>query len=162
MLFNIKPLKGTDEVRSEIRKIISKQKKGSIDDLTAFSDEIEELLVLLEFKNSWKSLPVVARAARVELEGTTMPYSEDIVLPNTKHDLDLVIKMLNYMREQKQLKAIKMPLFVQPDEIALSHKEGRISYSGGKIISQISVVLQKGAIMYVGFVFGRDYVILQG
>jgi hypothetical protein len=82
-------------------------------------------------------------------------------LPNTKHDLELVIKMLNYMREQKQLAAVKMPLFVQPDEISLAHREGRISYEGGSIISQIAVILQKGAVMYAGFVFGRKYVILQ-
>lgn len=161
MLFNIRPLKGTEEVRNEVRKLVARQKKGSIDDLTAFAGEIEELLVLLEFKPEWKKLPVVARAARVDIAGKAMPYSENIVLPNTKHDLELVIKMLNYMREQKQLAAIKMPLFVQPDEISLAHREGRISYEGGSIISQIAVVLQKGAVMYAGFVFGRKYVILQ-
>ncbi len=161
MLFNIRPLKGTEEVRNEVRKLVAKQKKGSIDDLTAFAGEIEELLVLLEFKPEWKKLPVVARAARVDIVGKAMPYSENVVLPNTKHDLELVIKMLNYMREQKQLAAVKMPLFVQPDEISLAHREGRISYEGGNIISQIAVVLQKGAVMYAGFVFGRKYVILQ-
>jgi hypothetical protein len=91
-----------------------------------------------------------------------VPFTEDIVLPNTKHDLELVIKMLNYMREQKKLGSVKMPLFVQPDEVALAHIDGRFSFKGGKITSQISLVLQKGAIMYAGFVFGRDYVILQG
>lgn len=161
MLFNIRPLKGTEEVRNEVRKLVAKQKKGSIDDLTAFAGEIEELLVLLEFKPEWKKLPVVARAARVDIVGKAMPYSENVVLPNTKHDLELVIMMLNYMREQKQLAAVKMPLFVQPDEISLAHREGRISYEGGNIISQIAVVLQKGAVMYAGFVFGRKYVILQ-
>lgn len=161
MLFNIRPLKGTEEVRNEVRKLVARQKKGSIDDLTAFAGEIEELLVLLEFKPEWKKLPVVARAARVDIAGKAMPYSENVVLPNTKHDLELVIKMLNYMREQKQLAAVKMPLFVQPDEISFAHREGRISYEGGSIISQIAVVLQKGAVMYAGFVFGRKYVILQ-
>jgi len=66
------------------------------------------------------------------------------------------------LREQKKLSAVKMPLFIQPDEVSLAHKEGKFSHEGGKISSQISVVLQKGAIMYAGFVFGRDYVILQG
>ena len=47
MLFNIRPLKSTDEVRNEIRKIVARQKKGSDDDLTAFGGEIEELLSLL-------------------------------------------------------------------------------------------------------------------
>lgn len=164
MLFNIRPLKSIDEVRSEIRKIVARQKKGSADDLTAFEGEIEELLSLLEFKPEWKKLPVVARTARIEgaeAPGKVTPYSQDVMLPNTKHDLGLVTKMLNYMREQKQLQAIKQPLFVQPDEISLARKEGKINFEGGKIMSQVSVVLQKGAIMYVGFVFGRDYVILQ-
>jgi hypothetical protein len=161
LLFNIRPLKSTDEVRNEVRKIVARQKKGSADDLSAFSGEIEELLSLLEFKPEWKKLPVVARAARIEVAGSITPYREDVVLPNTKHDLELVLRMLNYLREQKQLQAVKQPLFVQPDEISLARKEGKINFEGGKIMSQVSVVLQKGAIMYVGFVFGRNYVILQ-
>lgn len=162
MLLNIKPLKNTTQVRDEIRKIVARQKKGSIDDLTPFSAEIDKLLLELEFKPDWKKLPVVARAAMLDIEDKIVPFSEDIVLPNTKHDLELVVKMLNYLREQKKLRAVKMPLFIQPDEVSLAHKEGKFSHEGGKISSQISVVLQKGAIMYAGFVFGRDYVILQG
>lgn len=164
MLFNIRPLKNADEVRNEIRKIVARQKKGSADDITAFGGEIEELLALLDFKPEWRKLPVVARALRIEgaeAHGRITPYSEDIVLPDTKHDLQLVVRMLNYMREQKQLQAVRQPLFVQPDEISLARKDGKINFDGGKIISQISVILQKGAIMYVGFVFGRNYVILQ-
>lgn len=164
MLFNIRPLKNTDEVRNEIRKIVARQKKGSADDITAFSGEIEELLALLDFKPEWRKLPVVARALRIEgaeAQGRITSYSEDIVLPDTKHDLQLVVRMLNYMREQKQLQAVRQPLFVQPDEVSLARKDGKINFDGGKIISQISVILQKGAIMYVGFVFGRNYVILQ-
>jgi len=164
LLFNIRPLKSTDEVKNEIRKIVARQKKGSADDLTAFTGEIEELLVLLEFKPEWKRLPVVARALRIEgaeAPGRITPYSQDIVLPNTKHDLNLVTKMLNYLREQKQLQVVKQPLFVQPDEISLARKEGKINFEGGKIISQIAVVIQKGAIMYAGFVFGHNYLILQ-
>jgi hypothetical protein len=161
LLFNIRPLKNIDEARNEIRKIVVRQKKGSADDLTAFKSEIEELLSLLEFKPEWKKLPVVARAARIKIADNMMPYTEDIVLPDTKHDLELVLNMLNYMREQRQLQAVKMPLFVQPDEISLARHERKVNFDGGKIISQISVVLQKGAIMYIGFVFGRNYVILQ-
>jgi hypothetical protein len=164
LLFNIRPLKSTEEVRNEIRKIVARQKKGSDDDLTAFKGEIDELLSLLEFKPEWKKLPVVARAARIdgaEEPGRTTPYIENIVLPDTKHDLELVLRMLNYMREQKQLQEVRQPLFVQPDEISFARKEGKINFDGGRIMSQVSVVLQKGAIMYVGFVFGRNYVILQ-
>jgi len=164
LLFNIRPLKSTEEVRSEVRKIVARQKRGSADDLAAFKTEIEALLGLLEFKLEWSKLPVVARALRIEgakAPGTISPYSQDVILPNTKHDLQLVVKMLNYMREQKQLQPVRQPLFVQPDEISLARKEGKINFDGGKIISQISIILQKGAIMYVGFVFGRNYVILQ-
>ena len=161
VLFNIRPLKTTDDVRNEIRKIVARQKKGSSDDLTAFTDEIEELLSLLQFKPEWKRMPLVARAARIEGAETPLSYSEDVALPDTKHDLELVLKMLNYMRGQKQLQMVKMPLFVQPDEISIARKERKIDFDRSKIISQISVVLQQGAILYVGFVFGRNYVILQ-
>ena len=105
---------------------------------------------------------MVARVTRIEgAEDMITRYREDVLLPNTKHDLDLVIKMLNYMREQKQLKPVKMPLFLQPDEISVSQQGRKINLDGSKIISQLSVVLQKGAIIYVGFVFGRNYVILE-
>lgn len=161
MLFNINPLKSTEQVRNEIRKIVARQKKGSIDDLTSFGAEIDKLLLQLEFKPEWKKLPIVARVAMLDIEDKAVPFSQDVVLPNTKHDLELVIKMLNYLREQNKLSAVKMPLFIQPDEVSMAH-EGRFSREGGKISSQISIVLQKGAIMYAGFVFGHDYTILQG
>ena len=162
MLFNIRPIKSIEEVRNGIRKIVARQKKGSADDLSGFRGEIEELLSILEFKSEWRRLPVVARVARIEgAEDMITRYREDVVLPNTKHDLELVLKMLNYMREQKQLKAVKMPLFLQPDEISVSQQGRKINLDGSKIISQLSVVLQKGAIIYVGFVFGRNYVILE-
>jgi hypothetical protein len=162
VLFNVNPVKNSEQVRAETRKIVARQKKGSIDDLTPFNAEIERLLLQIQFKPDWKKLPVVTRVAILDIGNETVPFAEDIVLPNTKHDLELVVKMLNYMREQKKLRAVKMPLFVQPDEIALAHEQGTFSHAGGKIESQISIVLQKGAIMYAGFVFGRDYAILQG
>jgi hypothetical protein len=162
LLFNVNPVKNTEQVRTETRKIVSRQKKGSIDDLAPFNEEIDKLLSQLEFKPEWRKLPVVARAAILDTGGETVAFTEDIVLPNTKHDLELVIKMLNYMREQKKLSPVKMPLFVQPDEIALAHGQGNFPHAGGKIESQISIILQKGAVMYVGFVFGRNYAILQG
>lgn len=162
MLFNINPLKSAEQARNEVRRIVARQRKGSVDDLGLFRDEIDRLLSYIEFKVEWKKLPVVARVALLDLGDKFVPYTEDIVLPNTKHDLELVIKMLNYMREQKKLNSVKMPLFVQPDEISIACKEGKFAHDGGKISSQISIVLQKGAIMHVGFVFGRDYVILQG
>lgn len=164
LLFNIRPIKSSEDVRSAIRKLVSRQKKGSIDDLTPFAEEIERLLSLLDFKPQWTTLPMVSRAARIKgaqaKNSEVLTYSDDIVLPNTKHDLDLVIKMLNHLREQKQLRPIKMPIFVQPDELLLARKEGKITFDDDRILSQISLILQKGAIMYVGFVFGRNYVLL--
>src|SRR5687767_2174940 len=100
MLFNINPLKGTDQVRNEVKRIVARQKKGSRDDLTPFGAEIDKLLSYVEFKPEWKKLPVVARVALVDSGEKSIPYVGDVVMPNTKHDLDLVIKMLNYMREQ--------------------------------------------------------------
>ena len=162
MLFNINPIKSTEEVRNEVRKIVARQKRGSTDDLTPFNGEIESLVSQLQFKPSWKKLPVVARIAIIDFGDKTAPFTDDIALPNTKHDLELVLKMLNYLREQKKLNQVKMPLFIQPDEISLAFAEGKCSYEGGRIKSQLSLVLQKGAVMFAGFVFGKDYVILEG
>lgn len=162
MLFNINPIKSTAQVQNEVRKIVARQKQGSIDDLTPFSEEIDLLVRQLEFKPSWRKLPVVARVAMIDVGDKIVPFTEDIVLPNTKHDLELVISMLNYIREQKKLSRVKMPLFIQPDEISIAFREGKISHDGGKITSQLSLILQKGAAMYAGFVFGKDYVILEG
>jgi hypothetical protein len=65
------------------------------------------------------------------------------------------------MRERKNLKVSKMPLFIHPDEISIAHKEGRFPYGRTNIISQIAVVFQKGKIKYVGIVIDRNYVLLQ-
>ena len=121
-------------------------------------------------------MPVVFRIARIIKTGSTqqydfsgnkdnnsngvITYQENVVLPDTKHDLELVIKMLNYKREQKKLKGANMHLFVHPDEILFAHREGKISFSGGDIQTQMAIVFQKGSIMLIGFVYGRDYVIL--
>jgi hypothetical protein len=64
------------------------------------------------------------------------------------------------MREQKKLKRANMPLFIHPDEMLIAYREGKISFSGGDIQTQMAIVFQKGSIMHIGFVHGRDYVIL--
>jgi hypothetical protein len=162
VLFNVKPVKDIGEVKREVARIVGRQKPGSSDDLSAFKGEIEELMSLFcEFHPEWKKAPAIFRVVRVDAGGTRA-YLESVVLPDIKHDLDLMLKMLNHMREQKGLQAVKMPLFVQPDEIALARKEGKTDIEGGKILSQFAIVFQKGAIMWVGFVFGRDYILLQG
>ncbi|MDQ4067670.1 MAG: hypothetical protein M3114_08795 [Thermoproteota archaeon] len=179
MLFFRKYLKDLDSVRNEVERIIAKQKSGSPYDVSPFKAKIEELLdSISDFNLDWNNLPVVFRIARIVKSGTTQQYDvsanndnntdsggiiiyqENIVLPDTKHDLGLVIKMLNYMREQKQLKRTNMPIFIHPDEILIAYREGKISFSAGEIQTQMTIIFQKGSVTHVGFVFGRDYVIL--
>ena len=180
MLFFHKYLKDLSSVRNEVERIIAKQKPGSPYDVSPFKARIEQLLdSISDFNLDWSNLPVVFRIARIVKSSTTqqhdlsannanksdsghvITYQENIVLPDTKHDLELVIKMLNYMREQKKLKRTNMPLFIHPDEILIAYREGKISFSAGEIQMQMTIIFQKGSIMHVGFVFGRDYVILK-
>jgi hypothetical protein len=164
LLFHKKKLSDIDEVKGQILKIISKQDRDSQSSLIPSMREAQELLSeLSEFNPKWKKLPVLFRIARIKISdliGTTS-FQENVELPDVKHDLDLIIKMLNHLRQQKNLKVVKMPLFINPDEIYLAHKEGRFPFEGTEIMSQIVVIFQKGQIMYVGLVFGRNYVLLQ-
>ncbi|HZA48984.1 MAG TPA: hypothetical protein VE521_08700 [Nitrososphaera sp.] len=179
MLFFRKYLKDLDSVRNEVQRIIAKQKSGSPYDVSPFRAVIEELLdSISDFNLDWNNLPVVFRIARIVKSSTSqqydlnannanesgsggiITYQENIVLPDTKHDLELVIKMLNYMRERKKLKRTNMPLFIHPDEILIAYREGKIPSSSTDIQTQMAIVFQKGSIMHIGFVFGRDYVIL--
>ena len=177
MPFFRKYLTDLDSVKNEVERIIAKQKSGGPFDLSPFNMIIEELLNSISgFNPDWNKLPIVFRIARIVRNSSTLQidfgcnndnsrdsvatYQENIVLPDTKHDLDLVIKMLNYMREQKKLKRANMPLFIHPDEMLIAYREGKISFSGGDIQTQMAIVFQKGSIMHVGFVHGRDYVIL--
>jgi hypothetical protein len=177
LLFFRKYLRDLDFVKNEVERIISKQKRGSPYDLSPFKITIEELLSSISgFNPDWNKLPVVFRIARIVKISSTqqydfsdnkndnshglITYQENIVLPDTKHNLELVMKMLNYMREQKNLKRANMPLFIHPDEILLAHREGKIPFSGGDIQTQMAIVFQKGSIMHIGFVYWRDYVIL--
>jgi hypothetical protein len=178
LLFVHKYLKDLDSVKKEVERIIAKQKSGSPYDLSPFKITVEDLLNSISgFNPDWNKMPVVFRIARITKITSTKQYhnagknennsslgvntyEENVVLPDTKHNLELVTKMLNYMREQKKLRKAEMPLFIHPDEIFLAHKEGKISFLGGDIQTQMAIVFQKGSIMHIGFVFGRDYVIL--
>ncbi len=71
-----------------------------------------------EFLPIWTVLPSVYRLARIRTNDRTTPYSENLTLPAARHDLRLVLEMLNYIRDAKGLDEVKMPLFLQPDEIA--------------------------------------------
>ena len=162
MLFNIRPIKDIHGVRREVIRLVQKQKAGTWDDLSPFKKEIEDLLSSFsEYLPSWKKEPAVFRLARVQATGETKVYTENIELPRTQHDIDLVLKMLNHMRREKGLAEVKMPLFVQPDEMAVARQAGRIDYQADSILSQLAIVFQKGAIILVGFVFGRDFVLLE-
>ncbi len=179
MLFFPKYLKDLNSVKNEVERLIAKQKLGSPYDLSSFKRSIEELLdSISEFNLDWNKLPVVFRIARIVKSSTTqqydvslnnankadsggvITYQENIVLPDAKHDLELVIKMLNYLREQKKLKRTNIPLFIHPDELLLAYREGKITFAELEIQTQMMIVFQKGSITHVGFVFGRDYVIL--
>ncbi|MDQ3874160.1 MAG: HNH endonuclease [Actinomycetota bacterium] len=106
-------------------KVVERRRRGA-DDLARFEPEIEALLASFsEFLPEWKECPAVFRVARVETEGGTVPFLDNVVLPDVKHNLDLVLEMLNYIREQRGLPSIAMPLFVQPDEIALALRQPR-------------------------------------
>jgi hypothetical protein len=187
LLFFRKYLKDLDSVRNEVERIIAKQRSGSPYDVLPFKAKIEELMdSISDFNVNWNNLPVVFRIARIVKSSgsSTTPqhdvsasndnnndtdnggesiitYQENIVLPDTKHDLELVIKMLNYMREQKKLKRTDMPLFIHPDEILIAYRERKIAFLADEIQAQMTIIFQKGSIRYVGFVFGRDYVILE-
>jgi hypothetical protein len=90
-----------------------------------------------------------------------MKLEDNIELPNLNHDLELIMKMLNHMREQKKLKISDMPLFLHPDEISIAQKQGKLPHGNISIISQIVIVFQKARVKYVGIVIDRNYLILQ-
>ena len=117
----LKPLKDIDAVKREVARVVDKQKAGAPNDVLRFRDEIEALLASFSvFLPQWRELPSVFRVARVETAARAVPFSENIVLPNVKHELEIVVEMLNFRREQKGLPAVRMPLFLQPDDISLA------------------------------------------
>lgn len=149
-------------IKQEIIKLLERQKAGTWDDLSSFRKEIDDLLSSFsEFNPAWKKMPTVFRIARIKTDGQNRVYLENVELPNTKHDIELVLKMLNHLRKEKGLAEVRMPLFVQPDEISLARQDGRIDFEAGSILSQLAIVFQKGSIILVGFVFGRDFVLLE-
>jgi hypothetical protein len=150
-------------IKDDIIKLISKNKNDLPEDFEQFTARVEGLLTYFpEYKQEWRNRTVF-RLAKTEVvnQSQVEVYYEDISLPDVKHDLDLILKMLNYIRERNNLKKVKMPLFVQPDELFLAYKEGRFGFEIRNILSQLAVVFQKGSISYVGFVFGFRYIILE-
>jgi hypothetical protein len=127
-----------DEVKQEILHVVERQKPGTPQDLTHHRDEVDELLrSFSDYLPEWGLVPSVFRVARLEvgeelLPGTPwhyragiLPVCDNTVLPDVKHQLPMVVEMLNYIREKRGLERIKMPLFLQPDEVFESMRYGR-------------------------------------
>ncbi len=151
-------------IKKEIIRNVNKNKKDIPADYTHFLAKVEEILFHFpEYDPEWGNRTVF-RLAKVQAfnpiyEDTV--YFENIPLPDVKHDLELVLKMLNYMREQKGFGRVKMPLFIQPDELRHAYTRGRFGYETKNIVSQLVVVFQKGVVDYVGFVFDFKFAILE-
>jgi hypothetical protein len=147
-LLKRKALGTIDEVRQEVLHLVERQKPGSPGDVTPHRPELDALLgSLTEFLPEWRQTPCVFRIARLLTDRElppTLPWhhragivtvSDNVVLPDLKHELPLVVQMLNYVREQRGLEPIRMPLFLQPDEIidaarvrppSFDHAEGEV------------------------------------
>ena len=166
-MFPKKPqITNIEDVKEQITKIISSQQKQIESNLKTTVSEVQNLLSeISEFNDNWIKLPTIYRIAwiRTSEDDTVenVTFKENIELPNIDHDLELIMKMLNHMREEKNLKVTDMPLFIHPDEISIAQMEDRFPYGNISIISQIAVVFQKGRIKYVGVVIDRNYVLLQ-
>ncbi len=166
-MFPKKPqITNIEDVKEQITKIISSQRKQIESNLKTTVSEVQNLLFeISEFNDRWIKLPTIYRIAwiRTSEDDTVenVTFKENIELPNIDHDLELIMKMLNHMREEKNLKVTEMPLFIHPDEISIAQMEDRFPYGNISIISQIAVVFQHGRIKYVGVVIDRNYVLLQ-
>jgi hypothetical protein len=145
-------------------RIVNKNKKDIPADYTHFVDKVEEILFHFpEYDPKWDNRTIF-RLAKIQALNPIYDdavYLENIPLPDVKHDLDLVLKMLNYMREQKGFEKVKMPLFIQPDELYHAYTQGKFGYEIKNIVSQLVVVFQKGLVDYVGFVFDFKFAILE-
>jgi hypothetical protein len=165
LLPNKKQIKNIQDVKEQIAKLVLNQHRQIETNLKTSVMEIQKLLSeISEFNDTWTKLPSVYRIAWISTHDETVKnitFKENIELPNVDHDLDLIIKMLNHRREEKNLKASSTSLFIHPDEISLANKDGKFPYVRANIISQIAVVFQKGRIKYVGLVVDRNYVLLQ-
>lgn len=167
LLFPKKPqIRNIEDVKEQITKIISSQRKQIESNLKTTVSEVQNFLSeISEFNDSWTRLPTIYRIAWIStseddtVENVT--FKENIELPNVDHDLELIMKMLNHIRDEKNLKITDVPLFVHPDEIAIAQKENKFPYRNICIVSQIAVVFQKGRVKYVGVVIDRNYVLLQ-
>jgi hypothetical protein len=108
-----------EDVKAAARKAIAQPKRRDPAAPESPVEEAEALIdTLAEFLPIWRISPSVFRVASVSANGVTGAYSENLTLPAAKHDLRLLVEMLNYIRDAKGLDKVKMPLLLQPDEIA--------------------------------------------
>ncbi len=167
MLFPKNPeIKNIEDVKEQVINMILNQQKQIKSNLETSVSAVQNLVSeITEFNDSWTKVPNVYRIAWISnIDGDAVrniKFRDNIELPNVDHDLELVMKMLNHMREEKKLKVSNMPLFIHPDEISIAQKEGRLSHGNISINSQIAVVFQKARVKYVGIVIDRNYLLLQ-
>lgn len=167
MLLSKKPeIKNIEDTKEQIINIILNQQNQIKSNLKTSVSVVQNLVSeITEFNDSWTKVPNIYRIAWISSnDGNTvknMKFEDNIELPNLNHDLELIMKMLNHMREEKKLKVSNMPLFLHPDEISIAQKEGRLPHGNINIISQIAIVFQKARVKYVGIIIDRNYLILQ-
>lgn len=167
MLLPKKPdIKNIEEVKEQIINIILNQQKQIKSNLKTSVSVVQNLVSeITEFNDSWTKVPSIFRIASINCtvgdKVKNITFRDNIELPNVNHDLELIMKMLNHIREGKKLKLSNMPLFLHPDEISIAQKEGRLPHGNISIISQIAIVFQRARVKYVGIVIDRNYLILQ-
>jgi hypothetical protein len=167
LLLSKKPeIKNIEDTKEQIINIILNQHNQIKSNLKTSVSVVQNLVSeITEFNDSWTKVPNIYRIAWIScIDGNTvknMKFEDNIELPNLNHDLELIMKMLNHMREEKKLKVSNMPLFFHPDEISIAQKEGRLPHGNINIISQIAIVFQKARVKYVGIIIDRNYLILQ-
>lgn len=167
MLIPKKPeIKNIEDVKEQIINIILNQQKQIKSNLKTSVSVVQNLVSeITEFNDSWTKVPNIYRIAWISNTDRdtvkNIKFKDNIELPNVDHDLELVMKMINHMREEKKLKVSNMPLFIHPDEISIAQKEGRLPHGKISIISQIAVVFQKARVKYVGIVIDSNYLLLQ-
>jgi hypothetical protein len=167
LLLSKKPeIKNIADVKGQVINMILNQQKQIKSNLKTSVSDVQNLVSeITEFNDSWTKSPSIYRIAWISTttEDTVknIKFKDNIELPNLDHDLELIMKMLNHMREEKKLKVSNMPLFIHPDEISIAQKDGRLPNGNINIISQIAVVFQKARVKYVGIVIDTNYMLLQ-
>ena len=159
-------IKNIDEAKEQILNIILNQQDQIKSNLKTPVSVVQNLVSeITEFNESGTKVPSILRIAWISSTVTdtvkNIKFRDNIELPNVNHDLELIMKMLNHIREEKKLKLSNMPLFLHPDEIFIAQNEGRLPHGNINIISQIAIVFQKARVKYVGIVIDRNYLILQ-